>query len=456
MNKQQFQAGAANVNITPAPGTCINGDFVTHYATYIHDDLHARALVLEDAGTCIAIVVVDICAMPKDFLDTVKSDINRHTGIPAANILISATHTHAGGSVASVYLGAADLQYMRRLPPLIVQSVVLAKQNLRPAKIAWGAVDVPAHVLSRRYKMKAGYEAINPVSGHTDKIKTNPFGAEHLIEQGIGMTDPEVAFLAVKGVDDRWISVVANYSLHYVGDWPNGTISSDYFGAFSRQLQTRLQAGDDFAGMMSNGTSGNINIWDFQNPGRYPTQSFEKSGYIGGDIAEKVYRELDHAAWDNAPVLSAQYEELTLRLRKPSTDELQQAKQIVAEADYEHFQFNNEGLRQLYAREQVLLHELPDGCGLPVQALKIGKGIIGGIGAEIFAETGRWLKDHSPVKNYFTVTLANGNAGYVPPAHEFDNGGYETWRSRTSKLQTNAEEIIRNKLLPMISALSNI
>ncbi|QKJ32644.1 neutral/alkaline non-lysosomal ceramidase N-terminal domain-containing protein [Mucilaginibacter mali] len=450
----QFLAGAANVDITPPLGTYINGDFVAHYAQYIHDPLHARATVFQHREMLVAIVVVDICVMPKDFVDRVKAEINRQTGILPANMLISSTHTHAAGSVASVYLGAADLQYMHKLPGLIVKSVLLAKQNLRPAKLAWGSVDVPEHVLCRRYSMHQPYRANNPVSGNADKIKTNPFDGEDLIGEGIAKTDPQVSFLAVKGIDDEWISVVANYSLHYVGDWDNGTISADYFGEFSRQLQAKLKAGDGFVGAMSNGTSGNINIWDFLGEKDYPTGKFEKSKFIGGDIAEKVYQQLQQAEWDSNPSLSVQYTEIELKLRKPTAAELQKAEAVVMESNYEGMKIDNETLARLYAREQVLLNDLPDTLDFPVQAIRIGNGVIGGLAAEMFAETGLWLKEHSSVKDYFTIGLANGNTGYIPPQHEFENGGYETWRSRTSKLETNAEAVVKNELLSLINKLS--
>src|SRR4051812_20009113 len=105
--EQKFLAGAAKVDITPPLGTYINGDFIAHYANYIHDPLHARALVFKQNDLLAVIVVVDICVMPKDFLDAVKAEVEKQTGIAPGNILISSTHTHAAGSVASVYLGAA-------------------------------------------------------------------------------------------------------------------------------------------------------------------------------------------------------------------------------------------------------------------------------------------------------------------------------------------------------------
>lgn len=456
METNVFQAGAAKVDITPPLGTFINGDFIAHYARHIHDQLNAKAVVLQSGEELVALVVVDICVMPKDFLDNVKAEIFRQTNIAPENVLISSTHTHAGGSVASVYLGAADLQYMKKLPPLIVESVVLAKQNLRPAKVAWGSVDVPEHVLCRRYKMSPQYSARNPVTGKLDVVKTNPFDGSNLIEYGVNQTDPEVSFFALKGMDDKWISVFANYSLHYVGDWENGTISSDYFGEFSSGIQRMLKADEGFVGIMSNGTSGDVNIWDFANPERYPKAQFEKSKLIGNDIAQKVFSALADVSWDNQADLQTKYENLALTIRKPTADEVLNAEKVVMEANYYDFTYDNEHLATLYAREQVLLNDLPDGLEFPVQTIKIGKGIIGGLGAEIFAETGLWLKKNADNEHYFTVCLANGNAGYVPPVHEFEKGGYETWRSRTSKLQESSEETIKKAILAQIKDLNTI
>ena len=113
-NITMLMAGAAKMNITPPPGTFINGDFVTHYAQYMHDDLYSKAIVLKQAGITIAIVVVDICVMAKEFVDNVKTEISNQTKIPFKNILVASTHTHAAGSVASVYLASADLLYSKK------------------------------------------------------------------------------------------------------------------------------------------------------------------------------------------------------------------------------------------------------------------------------------------------------------------------------------------------------
>ncbi len=455
MNSKNFTAGSAKVNITPSLGTIINGDFVSHYARYVHDPLFAKALIMQSGETTIAIIVVDICVMDADFIKGVKATITGEACISESNILISSTHTHAAGSIADLLLGTADLAYRQKLPSLIVEAVLLAKQNCRPAKIAFGYADVQEHLVCRRYYMKNGFISLNPVTQVAERVKTNPLGAEDKIERRVATPDPQLSFLAVRGTDDRWISLVGNYSLHYVGDWEKGTISADYFGAFSNSLQKNLEADNSFIAMMSNGTSGDVNIWDFCNPDRYPAKLFEKNKLIGCDLAEKVFLALKNVTWDSNPSLVVEYIELPVATRKPSVEELELSIRLIEETDFENIVIDQNGLQRLYAREQLLLNEYPEIVQVPIQVFRVGYGTIGALSGEFFSETGLWLKEKSSSNHYFTISMANGYHGYVPPAHEIDLGGYETWRCRSSYLEKNAENKIRNKLLALINSVNN-
>src|SRR5690606_33843106 len=56
-------AGAATSNITPPLGTLIVGGFAPYPSVHVHDELHARALVLNDGRTTLALVVCDVLGM---------------------------------------------------------------------------------------------------------------------------------------------------------------------------------------------------------------------------------------------------------------------------------------------------------------------------------------------------------------------------------------------------------
>lgn len=450
MDTQNFNAGAAKVDITPPMGTILGVDYVSHYARFIHDPLFVKSLVLSTENLTTVIIIVDICIMGTDFMDEVKAQIHQQTGIHPENILLASNHNHAAGNVVGLLGGAVDIEYRRKLPGWIVQSVQDAQEKIRPAKIASGLVDAPEYVLCRRYLMNSGYEAKNPVTHQNDQVKTNPFGAEHLILEPAGTPDPGLGFLAVKGLDERWIAVLGNYSLHYVADWHEDSVTGDYFGEFSNRIQENLEAGDDFVGIMSNGTSGDVNIWDFMNPDRFPKEQFAKTKLIGGDLAQKVFEELKDVQWQTNPQISVQYEELELEVRKPSATELEAAKKSFIENDFDNLSLKKEITQRIYDREQILLNEYPDTTISPVQSIKIGNLIIGALPGEFFAETGLKLKAASSLHNYFSIGLANSYGGYIPPAHEMERGGYETWRARSSFMEPAAEEKIRNKMLELV------
>src|SRR5215207_4711287 len=89
-----FRAGAATSNVTPPLGASLNGGMTDRDATHVHDDLHARCLVLDDGTTKLAIAVVDSCMLPRAVVDEAKKLIEQRTKIPPSHVLISATHTH--------------------------------------------------------------------------------------------------------------------------------------------------------------------------------------------------------------------------------------------------------------------------------------------------------------------------------------------------------------------------
>jgi len=154
--------------------------------------------------------------------------------------------------------------------------------------------------------------------------------------------------------------------------------------------------------------------------------------------------------WQNHPAIAVQFEELELAVRKPSKQELEAATKTFIENNFNNLSINEESINRIYAREQLLLNEYPDTSVSPIQAIKIGSLIIGALGGEFFAETGLLLKKSITGNNYFTICLANAYGGYIPPAHEMERGGYETWRARSSFMEANAEEKIRKELLRII------
>ncbi len=440
-NGQSFNAGAARVNITPKLGTVINGNFLPTYAKSIHDSLYVKALAFSNGKEKFVFVVVDCTGMGQDFIDEAKEQIKVKTGLETSQVMISSTHAHSCGSLVSILLCPADVGYLKLVSQKILLSVQLSLKNLQPAQVAWGSVNIPKHVSNRRWFMKEGYKLPNPFGG-TDKVRMNPEVGSPYILKPAGPTDPEVGYIAVKSLKGKWISILANYSLHYVGDFAGGIISADYFGEVGKQLKEKLNASEDFVGIMSNGTSGDINSMDFLNNKNYPTEPFAKTKLIASDITNGIMSQMDSIAWDKNPAFTSAFEKIPIHVRKLTEEQSKEAMKTFLEADYlaiNEINWITKGMFQIYAYEQVMMNDFADNVSMPIAAIRIGDGIIGTLPAEIFAETGLKLKQMSPRKHYFTIGLANGPDTYVPPPAHFALGGYETWRCRGSYMEEQAE-----------------
>ena len=71
----------------------------------VHDPLQAKALVLSDGETTLAIVAMDVVAIgmifdvPDDFLPRLRARIEAELGIPGSHVLVNASHTHPPGRI---------------------------------------------------------------------------------------------------------------------------------------------------------------------------------------------------------------------------------------------------------------------------------------------------------------------------------------------------------------------
>ena len=451
----KLQAGAATSNITPELGGEVVGGFLPFPATHIHDELHARCLVLDDGTTQVALVVCDLLGLHRSLSLEARKLIETETGIPAAHVLISGTHTHSAvnaiGTHPRAYTSDMELtDYQRFVARRIADGVRRAKNLLRPAEIAFGTVDVPEHVHNRRWHMKDGTAPVNPF-GKIDKVKMNPpSGSPNLIEPA-GPIDPTVAFIALREPTGRLISIYSAYSLHYVGGVGSGHISADYYGMYCDALKNLVpdSSGDPpFVALMANGTSGDINNIDFKTP-RKSTGPYTQMREVAHDVAAKVHHAVDALTWSGSAPLSARYRELDVKWRSIDPELLAWAKET--EAKTPRIQ-GKADLPLAYAgRIQRLATPSPE-TKLPIQALRIGDILIGTSPCETFAETGLEFKQRSPLKQAFMVELAHGYYGYMPTPRHFELGGYETWPG-TNNLEPDAAPKLMSALLQMAEEL---
>jgi hypothetical protein len=446
--KKTFRAGAHAMDITPQKfPISVNGGMQDRQAKGAHDRLHARCLVLDDGATRLALVVCDSCMIPRELLDEAKRRASQATGIPTDRMLISATHTHTAPTVAGVFQSDPDEGYQRFLVERIAQGIEKAHANLAPARVGWGVGRDPTQVFNRRWKMKPGSIAADPFGRLTDTVKMNPgYQSPGLVEPA-GPTDPDVSLLSVQSPNGRPIALLANYSLHYVGGVQ--PVSADYFGAFAERMAQLLkadQADPPFVGIMSNGTSGDINNNNYASaaPGR--RGEYDQIKLVADSVARAAFAAYQQIEHRDGAALAAAEKEIELGVRLPDAADLARAREILTAAQGKVLKT----LPEVYARETVLLAQYPARVRLKLQAFRIGELGIAAIPCETFVQIGLEIKRKSPLKPTFTISLANGYNGYLPTPQQHQHGGYETWRARSSYLEVDASTQITATVLELL------
>lgn len=460
-----FQAGAAQLDVTPELGALIVGGFSPIPARHIHDPLRARALVLDDGAHRIALAVVDNVAIGRECIDAAKRLIEERSRLPGAQVMVSATHTHSGPNArGEEFLPSGEAPretppatppgltpYQRFLARRIADVVQCAIQQLEPAKIGWGSVRQPQHVFNRRWFVQDERLRRNPFGG-IDRVRMNPPRGAESLERPAGPTDPEIPFLAVRAADGRPLGLLAAYALHYVGGVGAADISADYFGVFDDRMRQLVGAEGQtpaFVALMANGTSGDVNHIDFREPaapGRRPYEQIRRVAHAVAEAVFAAYRQIEYREW--APVAS-RYRELNLALRRPPPELVARSRELLAQPPRSPPWHPQE---RVYANRVLQLAAGPERTDVPLQAFRIGELAIVAMPTETFAETGLELKARAPFERTMPIGLANGALGYLPTPEQHELGGYESWFG-TNRLEVQASVKMVDALLAMVAEM---
>ena len=427
-----LKAASASANITPPLGTRIPGGFRPRYAENVDDELFAKAVVIDNGTTRIALVTCDLIAIPEKVADAAKARIADRCDIPPAHVMVNATHTHTAVAIADLLGVDEDPGYTEWVSLKIADAVELAVWRLKPARVGFASVNEERITFNRRWHMKDGTVRFNPGIENPDLVEPT------------GTIDPEVAMMFVEATDDGTpISAVANFSLHYIGTDNSNALSADYFGHFDRLMRHYL--GDTCISLLWNAASGQINNTDFSGRTKWTAsghqQAVKMANVLAGHfIVEKQLMEM-HETLD----LSGDLATLTFQRKEITADDLKVAEQVlsVPQGTYDAYETGPfswvvgqpipHALVDVYAHECQRLAKLPTQMTAPVQVIRLGEAAIVALPGEVFVETGMNIKSKSDAKPTFLVSLANGYIGYICTDKALiEEGGYETWAAKSS------------------------
>lgn len=457
-----FRAGAATSNITPSIGADPTVRTSKPQATHVHDELHARCLVLDDGQAKLAIVVCDLRHISAEVVANAKQIIQQTTGIPPHCVLVSATHTHTStGAKLEEREGVPYYDYRALLTRRIAEGVLRAANNLQPARIGWGVAEEPTQVFNRRWFLTAKRGPIYGAHDNIEQVDTNP-GYSGLLRPA-GPVDPQITFLSVQSTAGKPIALLASYGLHYVGGIPANTISADYFALFANRVGELLGADrhqdPPFVGIMANGTSGDVNNLarysdeDLAKRGPQPTkryQPYEKAREVADLCAEKVIAVHKTLEWHDHVKLTSVERTLTFERRYPTKEEVEWAEGVKAKKikPMSTSRYSTYGTVLAYNSP-----EMPPTIDVVVQTHRIGDLAVAAMPFEVFAEIGLELKQRSPIRPLMNISIANGSHGYLPTPDQHRLGGYETWIG-VNQVQLDASVKMVNALVEMLGELN--
>jgi neutral ceramidase len=417
-----LKVGAAKVDVTPAE-TALPRNYEG-----IHDRLHARAIVLNNGTTSAALISLDAGGVSEQIWQNVTRQVESELGIPAKNVLITATHTHsAPGQQAAVYV------------PKIVESVRLAKQRLAPARVGYG--NGVSHINVNR----------NIIDPQTKRWWEGP--------NYDGPSDKTVAVVKFETLTGEPIAVYYNYAMHAVAAGQLDMISGDAPGTTSKYIEDSFD--DKIVALWSSGAAGD------QNP-LYYQQTYDLREIR---IKEYASRGIDIS---NSMPPGGQ----GLNKKDPAVVRLMnQQKQMIASMGQflgEEVMHVMRGMGRMEASIQIDGRQKTVQCpgrqrtdtgraGFPgtyrdaapvdirLGLLKIGDIAIGAVNAEVFNLIAQRLKRESPYARTMMATLTNGSApsGYIPNDAAY---GMYTFEVISSRLQPGcAESAIVNGILDLMS-----
>ena len=450
--RADLRVGAAIVDASPLEfPVLVNGGMRSRTASEVNDPINARALVLADGKTQLAIVVVDSCMMPRPVLDQAKMLAFKRTGIATNNILVSATHTHTAPASMGCLGTSQDPRYTTYLIQKIAEAIGKAQKKLQPAQAGWNTRDADEFTALRRWVRRPDRIANDPFGNPTGRANMHAGRNWDDVTGESGPADPDLNLISFQTRDGKPLAILANFSMHYFSGVR--ALSADYFGRFCNNLKAKLGAGDQFVGIMSHGCSGDIWRRDYsvRNWAKNPLpkdEEFNVDSYADqlADRALEGYRKIKHRSDLDLAMAETR---MVLDYRTPDVQLLEWSKRIVEEMGDELPKTSE----QIYAREQVILHDRQR-TEICLQGVRIGDMVITTTPNETYAITALKLKAMSPLAKAMVIELANGGDGYIPPPEQHVLGGYNTWAARSAGLEVQAEPKITEACLQLLEKVT--
>ncbi len=383
-----LRAGVAKVDITP---TEVAGSYVIGHrrqVTGVRDPLRAGVLILDDGETKAAIVTMDTIGAWEDMVKSARQSIEKETGVPAANIMVSASHNHSGPGYME------NLRWASELIKKLSAAAREAAANMRTVNMGYGEDRISFGINRRKTIDGRAVVRLNPEGLNDPRVKVLRF------DDGKSLTPVAVLMHAV--CHPCFFTWGDKGSLPYPKGYPKMT--ADFPG--EAQSFVEMIYGQKTSVLFMQGCAGDIR----PNLPGYPYRCADEADiqWAGRDLGGAVARA---AAW------SVTREQLR---KRESFYQIRVASEVI----------------DLPGKEGPVASEL--------MAMKVGPFLFLTMPGEPMVEYGFKLEKAIADRAIpIIVGYSNGNIGYIATEDAHKVGGYEP---NLSKLKPEAEPIILKQL----------
>ena len=379
-----LRVGVGKVSITPPPEIF---PYVAHGErdfVGVHDDIYARALVIDDGQRRVAIVVAEVTKIPEP--DRLLADIARRAGIPASNVLLAASHTHVV-PLFSYHGGDPNPSEQREIARLnrgTLEAVDQALHNFQSAQVSFGRGTGWVNVNNgEQAGLTKSYDPLGPSDKTLDLVRfSTPNGAPLALLINYA-THGEVMFR----------SVTKNGGYEVSGDIP---------GAVSRLLET--QPGPAPVVLFSSAAEADqLTLFKSLQPaGKLPATDEGAAGWALLDVQARRLAGSAQEILDAMPTGTSQVQIA--------------AAQGTAVCPGQQWRRDPNG-------GAATVEDRPD-VSIPLTAFRINDIVIAGVGGDVGSDIGRAFKAASPWPHTTLVTMTAGAVGYIFPDASYEHPGH--------------------------------
>lgn len=417
-----MKAGFAEVNITPPVGTLKIGWIMLLTGDRVVDPLFARVAVFESGQERAAVIQLDTLCVRWTMVNELRQRIEKAYGFPGKNILVSATHNHAGPAIATFVDTVRDETYIADLTAKVVAAFGEALKGAQAAEIGFGHGFEWRVPHNRRIVQRDG--------------TTKTHGAFNSIEAlGFeGPVDPEIAVIAVRHAKTHApLGCIVNFTCHPTHLGGGHEFSGGYPGALARNLKAKGWP----VPLFLNGACGNIHD---ANP---RTGRGMSKNQIGRVLAADVIALLPTIEFQRRLPIEVRSRTIRLDFRTITDAEIH-GKTIGAQRFVDPDAYDR-GMPALLAKIKKEGKQKAE-----IQALFLGDHVLAAVPAEYFVEFGLRIKEEVWPRRALISATSNGMIGYLPTAAAFKRGGYETTFYGGTRLAHNAGDLLTDAMIRLI------